>query len=103
MAHELELLKIIRHISSVYQDLNDTGTLTEEEIVENEEIGNEVADCLVKSLSLEIVGTDGDTITVKIKTLDETWQFVENYWNSEIVKLTEEEVLQQTGDLSERI
>ena len=73
MAHEIEMLNIIRHISSVYQDLNDDGSLSMKEIAENEEIGDEVADILVKSLSLEVIGTDGDFITVRIKPVDDTW------------------------------
>lgn len=86
MAHEIEMLNIIRHISSVYQDLNDDGSLSKAEIAENEEIGDEVADILVKSLSLEVIGTDGDFITVRIKPVDDTWAFVSGYYASEIVE-----------------
>lgn len=89
MAHELEMLNIIRHISSVYQDLNDDGTLSKKEIQENAELGDEVADCLVKSLSLEVIGTDGEFITVRIKPLDDTWPVVSEYWNAHIVENTE--------------
>lgn len=86
MAHEIEMLNIIRHISSVYQDLNDDGSLSKKEIAENEEIGDEVADILVKSLSLEVIGTDGDFITVRIKPVDDTWPLVSEYYASEIVE-----------------
>ena len=86
MAHEIEMLNIIRHISSVYQDLNDDGSLSKAEIAENEEIGDEVADILVKSLSLEVIGTDGDFITVRIKPVDDTWPLVSGYYASEIVE-----------------
>jgi len=89
MAHEMELLKILRHISSVYQDINDSGDLTPKEIEENAEIGDDVADLLLQSLSLEVVEADGDSITVRIKPLEDTWQFVSAFYSARIVSDTE--------------
>jgi hypothetical protein len=86
MAHEMERLRIFRHLSSLYQDMADTGELTAEEIEENIESGDELANIIVSSLSMEIVGTEGDAIVVRIKPLEDTWEFVEAYEKEALVK-----------------
>jgi hypothetical protein len=86
MAHEMERLRIFRHLSSLYQDMADTGDLTAEEIEENIEGGDELANIIISSLSMEIVGTEGDAIVVRIKPLEDTWDFVEAYDKEALVK-----------------
>ena len=77
-----ERLRIFRHLSSLYQDLADTGELTAEEIKENIVDGDELADLIISSLSMKIVGTEGDAIVVLVKPLEDTWEFLEAYDNS---------------------
>ena len=43
MSHAEERYAIIRHISSLYQDIADTGELTDQEIDANSQIGDEIA------------------------------------------------------------
>ena len=86
MAHEMERLRIFRHLSSLYQDMADTGELTAEEIEENIELGDELANFIIGSLSMEIVGTDDDAIIVRVKPLEDTWDFVESLDKEALVK-----------------
>lgn len=86
MAHAEERYAIIRHISSLYQDIADTGELTDQEIDANSQIGDEFAECIVDSLSMEIVSRDGDTITIRVKTLDETFPWLETYMAKPLVE-----------------
>ncbi len=86
MAHEMERLRIFRHLSSLYQDMADTGELTAEEIEENIELGDDLANLIIGSLSIEVVGTEGDAIVIKVKPLEDTWDFVEAHDKEALVK-----------------
>lgn len=86
MAYEEERYSIIRHISSLYQDVADTGELTDQEIDVNVQVGDDFAECIVDSLSMEVVGKDGDSITIRVKTLDDTYSWLENYVSKPLVE-----------------
>ena len=86
MSHAEERYAIIRHISSLYQDIADTGELTDQEIDANSQIGDEFAECIVDSLSMEIIKREGDMITIRVKTLDETFPWLETYMAKPLVE-----------------
>lgn len=86
MAHEIEQLRIFKHISSLYQDLADTGELTNQEIEDNIEIGDEMAKFVIESLSMEVIGTEGDLVVVRVKPLEDTWEYVESLETEPLVK-----------------
>lgn len=64
----------------------DTGELTAEEIEENIELGDDLANLIIGSLSIEVVGTEGDAIVIKVKPLEDTWDFVEAHDKEALVK-----------------
>lgn len=86
MAFEEERYQVIRHISSLYQDIADTGDLTDQEIDANSQVGDDFAECILSSLSMEVLRREGDSIIVSIKTLDETYPWLENYLAKPLVE-----------------
>lgn len=88
MAYEEERYEIIRHISSLYQDIANTGNLSDKELDNNAQIGDDFAECILNSLSMEVLGKDGDFIQVKVKVLDVTSVWLDNYMAEPLVEDT---------------
>lgn len=86
MAFEEERYAVIRHISSLYQDIADDGELTDQQVDANAQIGDDFAECIIESLSMEITGREGDDIIVRIKTLSDTFSWLESYMEKSLVE-----------------
>jgi hypothetical protein len=86
MAFEDERYEIFRHLSSLYQDMVYEPDLTIQEREINGQVGDEFAEFLIDSLSMEILGKDDSGILVRIKPLGDTSAFVDDFVSKPLVE-----------------
>lgn len=86
MAFEDEKYAIYKHLSNLYQEMVYAPDLSEAQKETNQQIGDDFAEFFMESLSLEVVGSDADGVLIRVKPLEDTSDFVEDFVSKPLVE-----------------
>ena len=86
MTNEDAKLAIFKHLVSFFMDTEDPGDWTVEQVEQWQTSGENYSECLMGSMGLEVLGVEGDVITVTLK-LQDTLQYINEWLSGDVVSV----------------